>query len=341
MSILAALEEQSVLFPVTGPGASTATRVTARDISVVICAYTEKRWEQLCEAVESVIRAGASDVIVVIDHNPGLLARATDRFAAASVLENTYPPGLSGARNSGVERAQGGVIAFIDDDAVATPGWLEELADGYASDSTMAVGGHIKPLWQDDTRPSWFPQEFDWVVGCSYRGLPSQSAPVRNLIGCNMSFRRSVFEDVGGFVSGIGRIGAVPVGCEETEFCIRATRQRPDQEILYRPSARVWHLVEASRESVRYFLSRCFAEGRSKAQVTAAAGLHQGLSSERTYVSRTLPAGVMAGWRDVLHGDAWGAARSGAIIAGLAVTAVGYLKGRVVDRPGHAVPAGV
>ena len=62
------------------------------------------------------------------------------------------------------------------------------------------------------------PREFNWVVGCTHRGMPSTTAPVRNLIGCNMSFRREVFSRIGGFRDQIGRVGARPSGCDETEL---------------------------------------------------------------------------------------------------------------------------
>ncbi len=76
------------------------------------------------------------------------------------------------------------------------------------------------------------PEEFYWVVSANYRGMPPSGAHVRNLLGGNMSFRREQFDVVGGFRSDIGRgAGKRPLGCEETEFCIRLspvlTRHHP------------------------------------------------------------------------------------------------------------------
>jgi GT2 family glycosyltransferase len=314
------------------------TGISPSDISVVICAYTESRWDLLCASVDSAAAAGAEEIVVVIDHNLRLLARAVERFPYAKVVGNDQPQGLSGARNTGLALTTRPIIGFIDDDASASEDWLRELAEGYATDQVIAVGGLVEAVWGDRGRPRWFPSEFDWVVGCSYRGLPADVAPIRNLIGCNMSFRRDLFRDVGGFVSGIGRIGAIPVGCEETEFCIRASQRQPGSTILYNPAARVAHDVSRARHSFRYFISRCFAEGWSKAQVAAAVGSNQGLGSERTYVRSTLPKGIVAGCREALTGDFWGAARAGAIIAGLTITVLGYLKGRI-DRSRLTSPA--
>src|SRR5439155_542168 len=89
----------------------------------------------------------------------------------------TLPDGwrVLNARTTGIDRAdRGDVIAFLDDDAVAEPDWLETMLRAYGDGSVMAVGGRIEPLWAAG-RPGWFPPEFDWVVGCTYVGLPEHA----------------------------------------------------------------------------------------------------------------------------------------------------------------------
>jgi hypothetical protein len=158
-------------------------------------------------------------------------------------------------------------------------------------------------------------------------------ASVRNLIGCNMSFRREVFELAGGFRNGIGRVGTRPIGCEETELCIRVIQHAPHSLLLYDPRARVFHRVPDSRAKWSYFRSRCYAEGLSKALVAQLVGSNSGLASERTYVLRTLPRGVAKALADVVsHCDIIGLVRAAAIIAGLALTALGYLIGTASVR---------
>lgn len=304
------------------------------DVSVVICAYTEARWDDLVAAVQSLTAQSYRplEVIVVIDHNPALLQRARTAWPEGIVIENGQPRGLSGARNSGVAIARGEIVAFIDDDALAAPDWLAQLLHHYRDPQVVGVGGAIQPLWMGD-RPGWFPQEFDWVVGCTYRGLPEQTAVVRNLIGCNMSFRREVFAALGGFRTGIGRVGQLPVGCEETEFCIRISQRWPQRTFIYEPRAQVHHTIPKSRMAWRYFQSRCFGEGWSKAFVAHLRGSHDGLSTERAYTLNTLPRGVMRGMTDaVMRGDLAGISRAGAIGAGLAFTVAGYLAGQVARR---------
>src|SRR5688572_6408497 len=139
----------------------------ALDVSVVICAYSEERWPDLVAAVASARRqtVSAREVVVVVDHNHGLLERARVHLPDVTVVENTSARGLSGARNSGVAAAQGAIVAFLDDDAVAAPDWLARLVAGYGDARVLGVGGAIDPVWGGN-RPGWLPEEFFWVVGC-------------------------------------------------------------------------------------------------------------------------------------------------------------------------------
>jgi GT2 family glycosyltransferase len=268
-----------------------------------------------------------AEIVLVVDHEAELARRAAERWPAVALVENPGEQGISAARNAGVDQSSGDVVAFLDDDAVAEPDWVAGLVRRYAlHDSAIGVGGSIEPIWATG-RPRWFPSEFGWVVGCSYTGLPERPSAVRNLIGTNMSFRREVFDTVGGFDSRLGRVSNVPVGCDETELCIRAGRQWPDREIVYDPQVRVAHNVPAGRTSRRYFVARCHAEGRSKAIVARLAGSTRALSTELGYSTRVLPAGIVAGLRDAVDGDGSGLARAAAIVLGFAATSVGFVAG--------------
>jgi cellulose synthase/poly-beta-1,6-N-acetylglucosamine synthase-like glycosyltransferase len=311
-----------------GPdGAPAAVRPS---VTVVICAYTERRWSRVLGAVDSVLRQDSppDQVVLVVDHNVALLRRVEAAYPRLTVVANAGPRGLSGARNTGVSSARGDVVAFLDDDAVAEPDWLARLVAHYDDPRVLAVGGRAVPDWESP-RPRWFPPEFDWVVGCSFLGQPTRAAPVRNLIGCNMSFRRGALDDAGRFDPALGRVGGVPAGCEETELCIRLRQVRPDGVVLYEPAASVRHHVTRDRRTWSYFRSRCFAEGRSKALVARLVGTAVGLSAERDYARRVLAAGVRRGLFEArARRDLGGLLRSGAMVTGLLVTASGYLSRR-------------
>ena len=308
---------------------SPAESQAAPTISVVVCAFTSERLEVMTEAVES-LRAQTRpphEVLLVIDHAPELLEEVRRLWPDLKIVPNRERQGLSGARNTGVAEAGGEIVAFLDDDAIADRHWLERLAAAYADPNVLGAGGTVRPRWVEG-KPDWFPPEFDWVVGCTHSGMPQELAPVRNLVGANMSFRREPLLAVGGFSHDLGRVGTLPVGCEETDLSIRVHQRWPEAEILYDPAAEVEHVVPPSRGRVRYFLDRCRAEGRSKAVLTGMVGSGDGLSSERSYVRRTLPLGVLGDLRDALRGDAGGFGRAAMILVGLAATSVDYLRVR-------------
>lgn len=302
-------------------------------ISVVISAYTDQRWTQLGDAIASVENQAcpARELVVVVDSNAPLLQRLQAARSDVIVVPNTHRPGLAGARNSGAEHCTADVIAYLDDDARADPGWLRELTRAYEADGLLGVGGQITPEWAT-VRPRWFPAEFDWVVGCTYRGMPTSPEPVRNPIGANMSILRTVFDAIGGFREELGRL-------EETEISIRARKHFPDRVWLHWPAALVHHQVSPERERWNFFLRRCHNEGLAKATMVRITSREAGLASERRYVRRVLPAGVLRGVQQGLQGDHDGLRRSGAIVAGLGATVLGYARGLArLHRGGSGAP---
>ncbi|MER6672815.1 glycosyltransferase [Streptomyces sp. NPDC000983] len=315
------------------------------DVSVVICVYTEDRWQDILAAVDSVRVQSlpAVETLLVVDHNPALLDRLREEYGGRGggpvprIMPNAGPQGLSAGKNTGIAAARGSVIAFLDDDAVAEEDWLRHMADAYSDPQVMAVGGRTVPAWASGRRPAWFPAEFDWVVGCAYKGMPPGRTPVRNVLGGNASFRRTAFDAVGGFAVGIGRDGDKhPLGCEETELCIRLTQAVPDAVLLLDHHAVIHHKVPPVRERFAYFRRRTYAEGLSKAQVTRHVGVRKGLESERRYTTHVLPAGVVRGVRDCLLGQRGGAGRAAAIVVGVSSAALGYLVGVIRARRGRS-----
>ena len=297
---------------------------------MVICSYSEERWDVLMGALESV-RAqtlAPKQTIIVVDYNVELYKRLIFTVSDAVIVENSGPKGLSGARNTGVGVANAEIVAFLDDDAEAAPDWLERLVSLYDDKDVLAVGGRVEPLWESG-RPGHFAGELDWIVGCTYRGMPKVATEVRNVIGANMSFRAEVLHRVGGFNTALGRQDTLPLGCEETELCIRAVLGAPGTRIVYEPAALVSHHVPTQRGTLRYMLSRSWSEGISKAQVSRIVGHKRALGPERRYVRQILPRAVFAGIRaGIQNGEPAGISRAAVIVAVLATTAAGYVRGR-------------
>jgi GT2 family glycosyltransferase len=305
----------------------------ARNVTVVICAFSSERLAQTVACAESVLGQDPppGQVVIVVDHNDALLADLRLRLPEdVEIVANPGPRGLSTARNAAIARARGEYIVFIDDDAVAHDEWLAHLVAAFDDPDVIGVGGHAHPLWADDP-PDWFPPEFLWVVGCTYTGLPATGS-VRNPLGCNMAFRADVFRRAGMFNPAIGRLGSLPLGCEETEFCLRAARAVPHARIALVSGAGIDHHVPAARATVRYLLRRCYFEGISKALVRRLAD-RRSLDTERAYLREALPARVRASTRRALGGHvAEGLGRIAALTGAVAAAAAGYLVGAVVFR---------
>jgi len=238
-------------------------------VSVVVSTYSVGRFDYLLGCIGSLKRQTLqpNEIILVLDKDKALLDFYELHMPTDVKIVVSSGFGLSNARNAGVKNAEGEIVAFIDDDAIADGKWLENLAKNYEDPLVLGVGGLIKPLWESK-RPGWFPEELYWIVGCSYKGLPENKSIIRNPIGCNMSFRKSVFEKAGYFNTDIGRTGKKLVSNEDTEFSIRVWEKIADAKIVYDPTSIVCHKVPKSRASLKYVIKRSFSEGVSKAIVS-------------------------------------------------------------------------
>lgn len=290
--------------------------------SVVICAYSMARWTDLHAAVASAMaQPEHPEVILVIDHEDRLLARARARWPELRVVANSHARGLSGARNTGIEWSTGEVIAYLDDDAVAAPTWLSTMLLHFDDPTVVAVGGAAVPAWAGGRPARTLPSELLWVVGCSYRGQPTVAAEVRNVLGCSMVFRRDALISTGGFDTAAGRLGSIPLGCEETDLCIRLRQRDPQSRVMYEPRSVVSHRVSRDRMTWRYLMRRSYFEGISKSRLGRRVGRQHALATERWYVRRILVGGVARQLRQG-HGRA-----AAAMILSLAVAGLGFARG--------------
>ena len=304
-------------------------------VSVVVCAYSSERLAQLHETITSLQKQTYTtrEIVIVVDHNPALKDELEGLAGdGIRVAPNGGQRGLADARNTGIALAKGEIVAFIDDDAAAENEWLERLVESYRDPAVIGNGGRIVPVYEGGPAPVWLAPEFLWVIGCTYRGMP-EKGPVRNVIGCNMSFRSSVFQEVGTFNTGIGRLRNQPLGGEETEICIRALNRWPDKKIVYAPDAVVYHHVSRSRQTIRYFARRCYFEGVSKVTVRRLWGA-AGTSSEVKYLSRALPQAILHNIRNVvlLRDVSTSLSRVGTITLGVGAVGAGFAAGTLLQR---------
>jgi glycosyltransferase involved in cell wall biosynthesis len=312
----------------------TATRHNS--VSVVVPAWNSERRDELRRCLRALARQSRApeQTVVVIDHNPELLAWTAETFPELEVVANAHERGVVGARNTGVELARGEIVVLTDDDTEACADWIENLTSCFEDPKVVGVTGELLPNWAG-AEPRWFPREFYWVFGCSYTGLPTEIAPVRNPIAANMAVRAEMLHEIGGFRQGVapreiryrGTVIAGGHALEDTELGIRIGQRWPEMSWLYHPHATVRHMVTAEQSTLGYLIRRSFEEGASKAQLAQTMGAQEGLSSERSYVTSVLPRGFARGLLDFLRGDREGLLRAGAIGVGVVASGLGFLAG--------------
>ena len=206
--------------------------------------------------------------VIVVDQSPNqdtqreIAKRATDDPRVHYVHSDVV--GVSHARNLGVALAKGEIIALIDDDAVATPNWIEAYARAYQEIKPPPgiIGGKIDPLWEVP-RPAWYPAERQFLLGIYDIGDELRPFPVGDLpISANFAVLKAVMESIGGFDTRVGfnnRHSHRLMTGEDSLFALKI--QELGYSIYYQPEARVLHSVRASKLRKRSFLNRHFWEG--------------------------------------------------------------------------------
>ena len=236
-------------------------------VSVVVATYATERFDDFCEAVESVLAQTYDrvEVVLVVDGNETVCKWTQERFGDREdvlIQCNDENRGVSFSRTKGSELASGDVIAFIDDDAVADPEWFAELVETYEERDALAVGGRMAGRWLAD-RPWYLPEEFDWLVGVTYPGFAEPGEEVRNTFESNISFRREVFLELDGYDPELGPRGEVYSHSEGAEIGGRL-RAEYGRGVVYNPEAVVQHKVFEERTQPRWLLHRAFEQGVSK-----------------------------------------------------------------------------
>jgi glucosyl-dolichyl phosphate glucuronosyltransferase len=310
-------QPRSEAFPVSAP---------SRTVCVVIACFDARRMNLLQRAAQSVREQDyPNELTVVVDHNEDLYLQIRNSFPRdVSVIRNTRTPGAAGARNTAALKSACALVAFLDDDAHARPGWLQSLVHAIDRPGVVGVGGRILPRWEKD-RPRWFPREFGWVVGASMADTTVKDFPVRNVWSGSMLVKREPFQAVNGFREELSKVGgsAQP---EDTELCLRLSHVYGAKgQWLMVPSALVEHYVPAYRATLRYVMHRCWSEGVGKVRMRAiVADQIRALADEKTYLCRTIPRAVVAGVLESLRSRSPdGVMRSGTILLGVGAAILG------------------
>lgn len=286
--------------------------------------YSEMRLESIRSALKSIAQQclEPAEVVVAVDNNAGLADSLRREHPQVTVVENTGQRGASATRNRGVDAVTAPLVAFLDDDEIADVHWLVELVRPFSDPSVVGTGGKYEPVWAVE-KPIWFPDEFAWVVGGAYKGLPQVTAPIRNVWSGNMAVRVQRFLAVSGFREDFGKQGVLSQP-EDTDLCIRMAVSSGGHW-MYVPSAVIEHVVPRERASLQFFMSRCVAEGAGKAAMRSALAVQGSTDAEIAYARSVLIA--------VLHRIATPTQRNCVValvmLAGLACAGFGFVRARV------------
>ena len=298
-----------------------------KKVSVIIPCYSKEMIEDIKEAINSVkIQTYPPyEIIVAIDHNEEL-KKELDTIDSIKVVLNTKKFGSTETRNTGIRIAEGEIIAFIDDDAIADKNWLSNLIRHYDNSSVMAVGGKLISIWKNG-RPFWFPRELDWLIGGTYKGHPQYTCEVRNLIWANMSFKKELCEQIGYIRTDMGAIGKKARAGDEVEYCLRMKHYNPDQKIIYEPRAIVFHKVLQHKSTFIHLISCSFNHGISKGISRKILKLYSKntLSTENNYLQYLLHRSILMRLKRLNHKNSLFQLSS--IITSLVMFGTGYLCG--------------
>ncbi|MGF1496327.1 MAG: glycosyltransferase family 2 protein [Elainellaceae cyanobacterium] len=255
-------------------------------IAAIIC--THNRVAYLGQAIDSLLTQviAADYEIIVIDN------ASTD---GTRELVNTYQPhprlhyyyeptiGLSVARNTGANATRAPILAYLDDDAVASSHWLAVLHHAYQNYERLAIaGGKVTLIWPPGmTPPSWISSNLAGNLGAYDLGdrLQLINAPGLTPRGLNYSVRRSFLESIGGFDTHLGRVGKRLLSNEELHMTERAIAT--GWQVAYLPDAQVAHHVAPERVQPSWFLRRSWWQGISECYREQCAGREGFLQFQR------------------------------------------------------------
>lgn len=240
------------------------TETTCR-ISAIVCTYNGGPY--LLKTIDSLLNQTLSKdsyEIIVVDNASTDGTRSAVKAYEEKNVRYIYQgkQGLSYSRNTGFKVSKSDIVAYIDDDAVACPEWLERLLNAFSVDrSIVAVGGKIRPIWESE-KPRWIvPRLYTYFSCIDWSNEPCYLETGRYLYGCNMAFRRNILYDCGGFNTRLGRIGKSLLSNEEWQVFHYIDKKGFKKH--YDPEIYVEHTIKSSRMNWKWLNERLYWQGVS------------------------------------------------------------------------------
>jgi glycosyltransferase involved in cell wall biosynthesis len=260
-------------------------------MSVVVCAHNAEATIDECLEHVCALDYPEIEIVVVDDGSTDRTADIVRRHARARLLSIAHS-GLGAARNEGLRASSGEIVAFLDSDAYPTPQWPYYLALGFAKEDIVGVGGPNECPPSDPPRA----HEVAAAPGGPIHVLLSDDR-AEHVPGCNMAFRRSTLEELGGFDP------IYTVAGDDVDFCWRVLDR--DWKIAFHPAALVWH---HPRASARAYLRQQWGYGRSEALVQARHPDRFSMTGTARWRGRIYSAAPLRAWRERIYRGVYGAA---------------------------------
>ena len=264
-------------------------------LSVMVTSYTMSRFRDLKELLDSLQAQSYQDfeIIFVGEKDAEMCDRLrsyTDRRGVRNlrILFNDGTPGISAARDLGLRNARAELVAFIDDDAVALPGWAEQIVGSFSDESIVGITGPALPLWVDGVS-DWFPQELYWILGCTGWYEADVARDVRNVWGMNMAFRREALSAAHSFSEEMGAVQGKRLHGEEVDLSLRV-RKETGRRLVFDSNVKVMHKVYSRRLSATWIAKTSYWTGHTRhrlSQLSKSYGITDDfLSVERRLLGR-------------------------------------------------------
>ena len=234
-------------------------------ISAVICTHNRAEYlrKALNSLVEQTLPEALYEIIVVDNASKDNTKKVIDEFSKVANLRYVKEPklGLSYARNTGWRSAKGEYVAYLDDDAIASPGWLEKILEVFETIKPQpgCVGGKIEPMWEAP-RPSWLSDaQLGDLAIVDWSDKPVILNEKQWLAGANMSLPKKILGEINGFQVDFGRTGNKLFTGED--ILLQRQLMGKGYHCFYHPDVLVRHHIPPSRLTKSWFMKRAYWQG--------------------------------------------------------------------------------
>jgi len=242
--------------------------------TITVCLVTHNRPHYVRSCLESLraqsVGLHAFDVIVVDScgtPETGAALRAMVATLPNARLLRVDRPGASAARNLGAESSNSNFLAYLDDDALAMPDWVERIQAVIQEHDPWpgVLGGKVLPVWEKPL-PDWWPDSLrgvlsiiEWEGRGEFRSaaIPAWLEPY----GVNMVVQRKPLLEMGGFADRLGRFAGLLLSDEDVQVAWKL--QDRGHSAWYDSRMVVRHQIQATRMNPEWLLKRLYWQGAS------------------------------------------------------------------------------